>query len=126
MTEFLVKRATGRRLGAPNPEIGASTAAIRARKTRQAGCPVCPDGNCEREKTPRHECPEELRDGRSTCRATCSLSGENDAHPARHFAGCDPRYCKGAAEPHILAGCVGHVQANYTKPASHTIRHGRM
>src|SRR6476646_9196021 len=118
MTEFLIKRATGRRLGAPNPVDswfpGKSPAPERhslLEKLRQAGRPVCPDGNCEREKTPRHECPEELRDGRSTCRATCSLSGENDARPARHFAGCDPRWCKGAAEPHILAGRAGNVQA---------------
>jgi hypothetical protein len=31
-------------------------------------------------------CPEVLRGGWSACLATFSLSGENEAHPAPHFA----------------------------------------
>src|SRR5690606_10903294 len=55
-------------------------------KNEAGRLPGPPRRRSERANSPGPLCPEELREGPGYCRATCSLSGEDEAHPAPHFA----------------------------------------
>src|SRR5690606_24386254 len=55
-------------------------------KNEAGRLPGPPRRRRRRDNSPGPPCPEELRDEPGCCRATCSLSGEDEVHPAPHFA----------------------------------------
>src|SRR5690606_39041476 len=55
-------------------------------KNEAGRLPGPPRRRSERDDSPGSSCPEELRNEPGYCRATCSLSGENEVRPAPHFA----------------------------------------
>src|SRR5690606_38477164 len=88
-----LKERRARRLGAPDPvsiprppDQPRPDTLGNGKKSRADRFPDPPRPGSQACRNAPPMCPGDLRNGRSTCHATRSLSGENEALPAPHFA----------------------------------------